>query len=541
LRGFSLDAEKDSMYVADMLAKTSAKSNTSIASLGESMKVVGPLAEGLGISLKNTSVMVGIMGNAGIKGSLAGNALKAALQRLSKEPPQVTAALDKLDISTRDAQGNLRTMPSLMTELSAKMKNMGKADQMKYLTQIFGSQAAPAMLAVMKACINDEKAFKKLDAELSDVDGASQEMAEIMNATAQGAMKRLGSATESLSITVGNVLLPPLTLIIDKLAIMISGASELAERYPRVTKVIVGLAAALGAAKVGLTVWRLATLAAKLPVLALQLAMAKTNASMVLNGNTSVWMAAKTRIVSAATRAWTATQGAWNAVMGAALSPIGLIIIGIAALVAFGVWLYKNWDRVAANWSVAWGSMKKDMELGNYGDAIMSALAAPLTTIMTLIKDIVAAWDNLMNKIGIGGNTEATMNALEGAQARISSGEYQMGDDMLGSSASWAQAPHALGGIFNTPHIGLVAEAGSEAIIPLSDRSRGIPLWMAAGEEMGMRFGNNSTTTNNITGGSPNINITVNGGDPGIAQRVAEEVKRALREIQEYNDRTQLA
>ena len=47
-----------------------------------------------------------------------------------------------------------------------------------------------------------------------------------------------------------------------------------------------------------------------------------------------------------------------------------------------------------------------------------------------------------------------------------------------------AVIPHAMGGIFSTPHIGLIAEAGREAVIPLEDNSRGIPLLMAAANEI---------------------------------------------------------
>ena len=108
---------------------------------------------------------------------------------------------------------------------------------------------------------------------------------------------------------------------------------------------------------------------------------------------------------------------------------------------------------------------------------------------------------------------------------------------------------HADGGIFNTPHIGLVAEAGREAVIPLEDQSRGIPLWIAAGQEMGMTLAgssvrnsinnsvNNSRVNNNLTQ-APVINITINGGtDEDIAERVRIAVEDALRNIQTYEER----
>ena len=90
--------------------------------------------------------------------------------------------------------------------------------------------------------------------------------------------------------------------------------------------------------------------------------------------------------------------------------------------------------------------------------------------------------------------------------------------------------PHATGGIFSQPHIGLVAEAGREAVIP-------IPLWRAAGEEMGLRFGSvtnnndNSSSNSNVTV-SPTFNITVNGGDEQSGNKIREIIEDILLEIQ---------
>jgi hypothetical protein len=45
---------------------------------------------------------------------------------------------------------------------------------------------------------------------------------------------------------------------------------------------------------------------------------------------------------------------------------------------------------------------------------------------------------------------------------------------------------YATGGIITQPHIGLVGEAGREAIVPLEDRNSGIPLLMSAISELGV-------------------------------------------------------
>jgi TP901 family phage tail tape measure protein len=150
LRGYQLAVDQ-STRVADVLAKTSAASNTSIVGLGESMKYVAPIAADLKIPFEEAAAMIGIMGDAGIKGSQAGTALRSALLRLAKGPKQTEEALGKLGIATRDAQGNMRTMPSLMKALSEKMKGMGAADREGKLARIFGSEAVSGMVALMDA------------------------------------------------------------------------------------------------------------------------------------------------------------------------------------------------------------------------------------------------------------------------------------------------------------------------------------------------------------------------------------------------------
>lgn len=749
LRGFGLQADQMGR-VADVLAKASSASNTSIAGLGESMKYVSTVAAGLNIPLEDTTAMLGIMGNAGIKGSQAGTALRSALLRLSKEPKQVETALKTLGVAARDSQGRLRTMPSLMKALGEKMKGMGEADQMEHLSKIFGAEASAGMLALMKASETGD--WEELTKQLKAAEGAAASMAERMNATAQGAMKRLGSATESLMIDVGNVLLPTFTNGVETLAKFAGGLSELAQRFPVVTKVIVGSVAALAAYKVAFTAGSIAWTAAKLPFQHLRVAIDSVRAKMLLSGHTSIWAAAKTKLlalaqgvwnkamslgrgllnvgrlvlyhgkqlaIAVATKAWAVAQGAWNLAMSAGrgllnvgqlvlyhgkqlaiavatkawtaaqwlwnaamnANPIGLIVAGIAGLVAAGYWLYQNWDSVcaglAAAWTWLWDTIKafwdwivgvfsweglsagfngacalivsgweglKGIFSGAWMSDVWNGFASAAegawdmiksgwSTVSGLINDGLSkvgnifsdAWSWMKDLVGMGDDPAAADQAVLMAQlnditvlnkmsgdfaARVQemTDAWQPFKDSLGggfgaildimtligsriqnavipavnaltaslsgmvagiqavamaggievslpkvATPSVASNPlgssvgqydpfyaHAAGGIFSTPHLGLVAESGDEAIIPLEDRYRGMPLWMAAGEAMGVKFGNRATHSN-VTTGAPNVNITIYGGEPDLARRVKQAVQDALREIQDYNARVSLA
>ena len=80
---------------------------------------------------------------------------------------------------------------------------------------------------------------------------------------------------------------------------------------------------------------------------------------------------------------------------------------------------------------------------------------------------------------------------------------------------------HADGGIFDQPHLGIVAEAGTEAIIPLDRSERSLSLWEKAGQILGIhkgKMGENSmshtvleesSTVNRSS--SKTININFNG------------------------------
>ena len=87
----------------------------------------------------------------------------------------------------------------------------------------------------------------------------------------------------------------------------------------------------------------------------------------------------------------------------------------------------------------------------------------------------------------------ATANVNLNVQSKITSGGSTMRQDAYNSVLeSMGIEFHAAGGIFQTPHMGMVAEAGPEAIIPLNGSRRSRDLWEKAGEAIG---GSSETVT----------------------------------------------
>lgn len=122
------------------------------------------------------------------------------------------------------------------------------------------------------------------------------------------------------------------------------------------------------------------------------------------------------------------------------------------------------------------------------------------------------------------------------------------------SGAGYGATKHATGGIFTQPHMGLVAEAGAESIIPLSPskRTRGIDLWRETGELLGVRPYANGGIVGGIkvddsdipvaagsSGGgvtikvevSANPEITIGTSDTGDDERILSVLKTYIRSM----------
>ena len=100
LSGFGLKAE-EAARVADVLTKAFTSSNTTMESLGETMKYAAPVAAAAGFALEEVAAAAGMLGDAGIQGSQAGTTLRAIMLRLINPPKQAAEALDALGIYNR--------------------------------------------------------------------------------------------------------------------------------------------------------------------------------------------------------------------------------------------------------------------------------------------------------------------------------------------------------------------------------------------------------------------------------------------------------
>jgi TP901 family phage tail tape measure protein len=204
----------------DVLVSAMTGSNVNLQMLGESFKFVGPVAKSAGVSFNEVTAALGLMGNAGIQGSLAGTSLRMALVRLIKPPKEAADALTRLGVSVKDSQGKMRPLVEIMRQL--EQRGAKTADIMS----IFGIRAGPAMSALLE---QGSAAFSKFQKRLEESGGIAKRIQEEQLKTLQGRIKILQSAFEGLAISIGDIMLPAAKALVDTMTDLLSFFNRLTD------------------------------------------------------------------------------------------------------------------------------------------------------------------------------------------------------------------------------------------------------------------------------------------------------------------------
>lgn len=148
IRGFGLEAS-EAGHVADVFAEAAARTNAQTEDMGEAMKYVAPVAKTAKLSIEETAAAIGIMSDAGIKGSQAGTTLRGALVRIVKPTKPVKEAMEKLNVEFYKSDGTMKSLTEIIDDLSKHTQGLTDETKNQALAQIFGTEALSGMLALV--------------------------------------------------------------------------------------------------------------------------------------------------------------------------------------------------------------------------------------------------------------------------------------------------------------------------------------------------------------------------------------------------------
>ncbi len=197
LTAFGMSAS-DSTHFADILAAASSNANTNVGMMGETFKYVAPLAGSLGYSAEDTATAIGLMANAGIKGSQAGTSLRSIMTRLAKPTKDSQAAMNALGLSITDSSGAMKPLSEIVDDMRKGFSGLTEDEKASYAAMLGGQEAMSGLLAIVNA---SDKDFEKLSGAINDCNGSAAEMAEIMQDNLQGQITILQSGLEGLGVS----------------------------------------------------------------------------------------------------------------------------------------------------------------------------------------------------------------------------------------------------------------------------------------------------------------------------------------------------
>jgi TP901 family phage tail tape measure protein len=417
---FNLAAE-DTAHINDVLTKAAQSSTVDIRQLGESLKFVGPVAAGLGVSLEDTSAALAAFGNAGIKADMAGTALRNILTDIVAPTKAMRDTMEKLGIDTlKSADGTLKLV-TVIDKLRAAGATAG--DVMK----MFGDRAGPAMVAMVS---KGSEALVELEKKTNNAAGASKRAAEVMMEGLGGAMERLKGAAETAGISIGSVLAPAVTVtanVLEKFAGFISSTLVPAfQMLPTSVQAVIGVLGLLAAAT-GPVLFAFGALITTMRTVGGTQVAGAVIAAFTTLGNTIPVLTARVWLLDAAQKASTATAYAWGAAQ--AQGQVALLgLLGKIGLVAGAVY----------------GTVESIKEATTANSALEASWKAQLTPIGTFIAafrqlkllftDTEAAWKQMTS--GFRANPIPTPD-IPGAPSQFGTGGARKAQEaVLGAEAA---------------------------------------------------------------------------------------------------------
>lgn len=480
--------------VVDLADKINYLGNTTAASaplISDVVTRIGPLGEVGGVAAGEIAALGASMVGSGIQSDVAATGLKNMILALtageSATKSQV-GALNELGLSAEDvAQGMQDNAKETILKVLNAIRGLDKVKQASVLSDLFGKESLGAIAPLLSNLDGVQDNLNKV-ADSSKYAGSMEGEFSARSETTANSLQLAKNNMEAFKIAIGNGLIPAMTPMISLLTQGVKWVSGIAQEFP-------GAASVLGTAAVSIAIFcgavgALSTLAGTVQTVATFVQWAKE--------------------AGLATRIWTGVQWAWNAAMTA--NPVGVVIMGIAALIAIGYALYQNWDTISSFAATMWEGGRQ-------------AIADFCGTISNKVAE-VCDW--------VQGKWQALKDFLSHPI-----------DALVNYNQSIGSAPdvaaNAAGGIYNQgSFLTTFAEDSPEAAIPIDGSRRALGLWQETGRRLGalnasgiapQKSGTRSTTINF----APQITIQGN-ADKSIMESAMKDamsdLRRMLKDIQ---------
>ena len=407
---------------ADVFANACNNSALDVNSLSEAMSIAAPIFSSAGYNVNDAALYMGVMANNGIEANKAATSLKTGLARLVSPAKQGAAAMDNLDFSVTNADGTMKSTIQIQKELHDKFQDLSEAEQIAAASAIFGkNQMAPWLALINTAPEDVNKLSKALEKE-----GTTSEMADAMMSGFGGSLEKLKSSIDVAKTSLGEALAPAILAVANAIQTVIDWFNSLSPKMQSTIATVGVVVAAIG------------------PLL-------------VIIGKLSTGISSIIHLVNLV----------GPAIGALSVGPLAGIVLAIGAVVAAGILLYKNWDKIKAaagqikvKITNAWTTIKTATQ--NAWKSISDSITKPFKKAKDTISNLVSTIKRWF-PINLG-------NLFKGIKLphfEIEWSSFGWGDVTIDYPSGFDINWYKTGGIFNSPSLIGVGEAGAEAVVPL--------------------------------------------------------------------------
>lgn len=294
------------------LANTTSTSETSIASI---VQRVGPLAEVAGVSAGQVAALGATLTSMKVQEEVAATGIQnfmLAMVAGESATKKQQEAMAKLGLESSAVAKGMQTDAegAIMTVLD-RLKALPEHMQAATMSDLFGKESIKAIAPLLNNIESLAKNLSKVNDETLYAGAVNKEYESQANTTANK-LQLFKNRINALAVNIGNVMLPAVNSLLESIGPIVSTFADLTERFPVLTKLVIGGTTALVAGRIAFlgVAWGM-----------------------------------------------TFVKGAVLALRAALLTnPITAIVAGVATAAYF---IYENWEPISAWFKETWGMVKQ--------------------------------------------------------------------------------------------------------------------------------------------------------------------------------------
>ena len=510
--------------LGDQLNYLGNTTSENVLKLSEVVTRVGALGQTAGLSAGEVAALAASM--PGVTAEISATGIKSmmiAMTAGASATSQQAAVLQQLGFTASDMANRMQTdAKGAIIDLLGAIKQLPAAEQTAALSQYFGKESVSSIAPLLKNLGYLQQQFAKVG-DASAYSGSMEAEYAVRADTTANKLKLMQNKLAVLQVQIGNKILPYVNDALDELS---ANALPKAEKtlgfiIPKVAKLLgfmlehssalinigLGITAVVGISKTFKavsTAYKGATAAVKL----LRAAQLKTKIATVALTAQSRAHTFAMKASAAASKAAAKAQKAFAAGMKFIKSPVGIAVIAITALIAAGVWLYKNWDTVKAK--AAQLGAKISGIWTKINTAVTTAIAAISSRFPVLGAVLSGLWKSVQD---VWGNIKAIFSNIIGFIDNVFSGNW---------SAAWGNVVSIFVNVFG--ELANIAKAPINAVISvinmvlskINEMKISIPDWVpgVGGKTLGFNIPQIPMLATGGIATAPTLAMVGEGGEP---------------------------